>query len=187
MSFKRHTSTAFYRLINRISDTRIEPGAADFRLLSRTVVLALRGMREHHRFLRGMVGWLGFRTLILPYSQPQRLAGQSKYSFRKMVRLSMDAIFSFSLVPLYIIISLGAIFLLLAAAEVVYVAYLWLTHPENLVRGWSSLMFMLLVVGGTMMISLGFIGVYVGYIFQEVKRRPLYLVKRVWKKDDTNR
>jgi len=182
-AFKRHTSDFFYRLINRISDTHIEPGAADFRLLSRNAWMALRTMREYHRFLRGMVGWMGFRAVILPYTQPERLAGRSKYSLRKMLRLSMDAVFSFSLLPLYIIISLGVLFLLLAAAEVVYVLSLWLSHSQNLVRGWSSLMFMLLVVGGTLMVSLGLIGVYIGYIFQEVKRRPIYLVRQVWKKD----
>jgi glycosyltransferase involved in cell wall biosynthesis len=97
--FKRRTSDIFYRLINRIGETRIVPGAADFRLMSRAVVQALRSMPEYSRFLRGMVNWMGFRSIILPYAQPPRLAGTSKYTFRKMLSLAAQAIFSFSLVP----------------------------------------------------------------------------------------
>ena len=179
-AFKRGSSALFYKLLNRISNTRILPGGADFRLLSQKVVSGLREMREMHRFLRGMVGWMGFRTAILPYHQPQRVGGKSKYSLAKMLRLSTDAIFSFSLIPLFVIILLGVLFLVLAGAEVIYVLTLWFTNPESLAPGWSSLMFMLLVVGGTMMVSMGFIGVYVGYIFQEVKHRPLYLVGHIY-------
>ena len=182
--FKRSSSSLFYRLLNRVSETQVLPDAADFRLLSRTVVLALRQMREQHRFLRGMVGWMGYQRAILPYQQPKRLAGDSKYSLRKMLRLSVDALFSFSLVPLYLILLLGGLFLLLAAAEVIYVLTLWFTSPESLAPGWSSLMFILLLVGGTIMVSLGLMGVYVGFIFQEVKSRPLYLIRRLIQKED---
>jgi dolichol-phosphate mannosyltransferase len=176
--FKRWTSQAFYRLINRVGDTNILPGGADFRLYSRAAVQALRAMPEYHRFLRGMVAWMGFRSVILPFEQPERLAGESKYSLRKMLRLSADAVFSFSLIPLYIGISVGVIFLLLALLEAIYVLSFWVTgNTSQLAPGWSSLMFVLLIVGGSLMISLGFIGVYIGYIFQEVKRRPVYIVR----------
>jgi len=114
---KRLSSNLFYRLINWVGDTQILPGSADFRLMSRTAVLALRSMREYNRFLRGMGAWMGFRTVILPYQQPPRLAGASKYSARKMFRLAANAVFSFSLVPLYISLSLGGIFLVLALAQ----------------------------------------------------------------------
>ncbi len=176
--FKRRTSNLFYNLINRIGDTNILPGGADFRLLSRPVVDSLRKMPEYHRFLRGMVSWMGFRSVILPFEQPQRLGGRSKYSLRKMLRLATDAVFSFSLVPLWIGISVGALFLVLALAEAVYVLSFWVTgQTSNLAPGWSSLMFVLLIVGGTLMILLGFTGIYIGYIFQEVKHRPVYLVR----------
>lgn len=179
--FKRFSSMLFYRLINRIGDTQILPGAADFRLLRRQVVLSLRNMREYHRLLRGMVAWMGYRTVILPYQPPQRLGGKTKYSLGKMVRLAMNAIFSFSLVPLYFGISVGALFLVLALAEMIYVLSFWVTGRQaGLAPGWSSLMFVLLVVGGSLMVTMGFIGIYVGYIFQEVKRRPIYLVRRTW-------
>ena len=177
-AFKRSTAALFYRLINRIGDTQILPGGADFRLMSRTVVDAMKGMREYHRFLRGMVSWMGFRTIILPYDPPARLAGKSKYTLRKMLKLASNAIFSFSLVPLYIGVSLGILLLVLALAEMIYVLSFWVTgNQQALEPGWSSLMFVLLVVGGILMILLGFIGIYVGFIFQEVKRRPIYIVR----------
>ncbi len=176
--FKRASSTLFYHALNRIGDTNILPGGADFRLLTRPAADALRSMPEYHRFLRGMVSWMGFRSVILPFTPPARLAGRSQYSLRKMLRLATDAVFSFSLVPLYIGISLGALMLMLALAEAVYVLSFWITgNTDRLAPGWSSLMFVLLIVGGFLMTTLGFIGIYVGYIFQEVKRRPVYLVR----------
>jgi dolichol-phosphate mannosyltransferase len=178
--FKQKTSRFFYDLINRIGETQVVPGAADFRLLARPVVLALRSMREYHRFLRGMVNWMGFRTVILPYQQPPRLAGTSKYTFKKMFSLAENAIFSFSLVPLYIAMSIGGLFLVLAVLEAIYVLSFWVTgRNSGLAPGWSSLMFMLLIVGGSILIALGLIGVYIGYIFQEVKGRPVYLIRRM--------
>lgn len=177
--FKRRTSALFYSLINRIADTRVVPGSADFRLLSRAAAQGLRSMREYHRFLRGMVTWMGFKTVILPYQQPARLAGRSKYSLKKMLRLAQDAVFSFSLVPLYLSISVGAVFLLLALVEVIYVLSFWVSGRQaSLAPGWSSLMFVLLFVGGAVMLALGIIGIYIGYIFQEVKDRPVYLVRQ---------
>ena len=177
-AFKRWSSVQFYRLINRMGDTRVLPGGADFRLMSRTALNALKGMREYHRFLRGMVAWMGYRTVILPYNPPARLAGASKYSLRKMLRLAVDAVFSFSLVPLYIGLSLGALMLFLAVIEMIYVLSFWVSGRQaSLEPGWSSLMFVILVIGGILMILLGFIGVYIGFIFQEVKGRPIYLVQ----------
>ncbi|MFZ5858629.1 MAG: glycosyltransferase family 2 protein [Chloroflexota bacterium] len=176
--FKKWTSGLFYRLLNFISGTRVLPGAADFRAMSRRAVDALKAMPEYHRFLRGMVSWIGFKSAILLYHQEERAGGVTKYSFAKMFRLAMDAIFSFSLAPLYVGLSLGGILLLLALAEMVYVLSFWVTgRTSSLAPGWSSLMFVILIVGGMLMVLLGFIGVYVGYIFQEVKRRPIYLIK----------
>lgn len=177
-SFKNITSRIFYWLINKIGDTSIQAGAADFRLLKKNVVEAIRNMREYHRLLRGMVAWMGYRTVILPFHQPTRLRGKTKYSMRKMLRLAAHATFSFSLIPLYLGISVGAIFLLLALAEIIYVLSFWITgNQASLAPGWSSLMFVLLLVGGSLMVTLGFIGIYVGYIFQEVKRRPIYIIR----------
>jgi len=176
---KRLSSNLFYHLINHIGETRVLPGSADYRLMNHAAVAGLRSMREYHRFLRGMVAWMGFRSIILPYQQPPRMAGVSKYSTRKMIRLGRDAVFSFSLVPLYISLSLGGLFLVLAAAQAIWVLSLWLRGAnDQLVPGWSSLMFILLIVGGILMISVGLAGIYIGYIFQEVKNRPVYLVRQ---------
>lgn len=177
--FKRWTSGTFYRILNTISGTQIAAGAADFRAMSRQAVDALKAMPEFHRFLRGMISWIGFTSVILPYHQPARVAGRSKYSLGKMFRLASDAIFSFSLIPLYIGLSSGLVFFALAFVQLTYVFSLWLTdNTEQVVPGWSSLMAVLLIASGIIMILLGFIGVYVGYIFQEVKRRPVYLLKK---------
>jgi glycosyltransferase involved in cell wall biosynthesis len=175
---KRWTAAAFYWTINRLSDTPILPGAADFRLMSRPAVDGLRRMREYHRFLRGMVSWMGFRTVIVPYDSRPRLAGKTKYSTRRMLRLASDAIFSFSLAPLRVGLAVGVAFFLLACLEAAYVLSFWLRNRADLlVPGWSSLMFMILIVGAVMTTLLGFIGIYTGFIFQEVKRRPLYLLR----------
>lgn len=177
--FKKWTSGGFYKILNLISGTRVLPGAADFRAMSRQAVDALKAMPEYHRFLRGMIVWMGYRSVILPYREPGRIAGRSKYSLGKMIRLASDAIFSFSLMPLYIGLSTGLVFIVLALAQMIYVLTLWLTHQTaSIVPGWSSLMAVMLVASGIIMILLGFIGVYVGYIFQEVKHRPVYLIRR---------
>jgi dolichol-phosphate mannosyltransferase len=178
-SFKQITSLGFYALINRISGTQMVPGAADFRGMSRQAVDALKAMPEYHRFLRGMVSWLGYKSVILPYHETSRMAGKSKYSLGKMFRLAMDAIFSFSLMPLYIGLSAGVMFFCFAAIEMIYVLSFWIEgNTSTLAPGWSSLMFIILTVSGMIMVLLGFIGVYVGYIFHEVKNRPVYLIKR---------
>lgn len=178
-SFKQITSLGFYALINRISGTQMVPGAADFRGMSRQAVDALKAMPEYHRFLRGMVSWLGYKSVILPYHETSRMAGKSKYSLGKMLRLAMDAIFSFSLMPLYIGLSAGVMFFCFAAIEMTYVLSFWIKGDiSTLAPGWSSLMFIILTVSGMIMVLLGFIGVYVGYIFHEVKNRPIYLIRR---------
>lgn len=178
--FKSWTSDVFYKVLNTISGTHIVSGAADFRAMSRQVVDALKAMPEFHRFLRGMISWIGYPSVILPYHQPPRVAGRSKYSLGKMFRLASDAIFSFSLIPLYIGLSSGLVFFALALVQLGWV--FWLSFTKNtehvIAPGWSSLMAVLLIASGIIMILLGFIGVYVGYIFQEVKRRPVYLLKK---------
>jgi len=178
-TFKQVTSSAFYNLINLISGTQMAPGAADFRGMSRPAVDTLKSMPEYHRFLRGMVSWIGFKSVILPYRESRRTVGRSKYSLGKMFRLASDALFSFSLIPLYIGLSAGGVFFLLAAVEMIYVLSFWIKgDTSTLAPGWSSLMFVVLIASGTLMIIVGFIGIYVGYIFQEVKKRPIYILKK---------
>jgi len=176
--WKRWTSTGFYQLLRGIGETRMTAGSADYRLISRPVLDALREMREYHRFLRGMVAWAGYRTVVLPYAERARIGGRPSYSLRARARLAANATFSFSLAPLKLALVVGLGFLLLAAAEAVYVLSFWIAGRHHLlVPGWSSLMFMVLIVGAALMIALGLVGIYIGYIFQEVKRRPVYLAR----------
>lgn len=184
-SFKRKSSALFYRILNHLSATEAVPGGADYRLLSRRALDALRSLPEFHRYLRGMVSWIGFKSIILPFRVEKRLGGKSKYSLAKMFRLGSDAIFSFSLIPLYVGLSGGLLFFLLAFAEIIYVASLWLSgQTHRLAPGWSSLMFMLLIIAAILMFILGFIGIYVGYIFQEVKHRPVFIIRETYAKSN---
>ena len=177
-SFKKWSSETFYKILNKVSDTQTLPGGADFRLMNRESLDALIALPEFHRFLRGMVSWIGFRSVILPFEVPERLAGKTKYSLKKMVRPASDAVFSFSMLPLYIGLSAGALFFVLALIEAIYVLSFWISgRSSSLAPGWSSLMFMMLIIGAILMIIMGFIGVYVGYIFQEVKHRPVYICR----------
>ncbi len=170
--FKRWTSHFFYRLINRIGDTNIQPGGADFRLLNRSVVQSLRGMREYHRFLRGMVAWMGFRQVILPFTPAPRLGGSSKYSLRKMFRLGADAVFSFSLVPLYLSISLGLLFLVRPWPRPSTCSVLDQRPHRAAGARLESLMFMLLVWAEPDD-SAGFIGIYIATSSRKSKGAPL--------------
>jgi dolichol-phosphate mannosyltransferase len=175
---KRISAKIFYRTINVLGDTAILPGTADFRLYGQSVVMALRHITEYHKFIRGMIPWLGFKTYILPYAPQQRISGKSKYTLKKMFGLAENAIFSFSLVPLKFGLFVGFFFLFMALIEAIYVLSFWIRGlQDQLAPGWSSLVFLILVTGGVLMIMLGIIGVYIGHIHQEVKNRPIYIIK----------
>jgi dolichol-phosphate mannosyltransferase len=175
---KRLTSRAFYWLLSSVGEVEIAEGSSDFRLLSRRALDALRLMPEYHQFFRGMVVWIGFPTAVIPYEPALRITGDSRYTYRKMFRLAADGLFSFSLVPLRMGLLLGLAFILAAGFELMYVAYFWLSgYRERLVPGWSSLILILTVSSAINMILIGILGVYVGMIFREVKRRPVYLVR----------
>ncbi len=177
---KRVSSAWFYRVLNWISATKLAPGTADYRALRQIVVESLVRLPEYHRFVRGMVSWLGYRTVAVEYDAPPRIAGSTKYSIGKMFKLALDATFSFSLVPLQISAALGLFFFILAAVEAAYVLSFWVRGDQQLLApGWGSLMFMLLVVGGLLMIMLGIVGAYVGYTLQEVKGRPVFLIRSI--------
>jgi dolichol-phosphate mannosyltransferase len=176
-AMKRFSSSAFYRIINLLSDTRVEPGAADFCLLSRRARRALCRMPERHRFLRGMVSWLGFERVLIPYQAAARTAGESKFTATKMIRLALDAVFSFSTVPIRAASQIGILFMMLGVVYLVYIVYRALRYGD-LVQGWGSIMGTLLIVSGLQFVMLGVFGGYVGRIFDESKRRPLYLLKQ---------
>ena len=174
--FKLWTAKAFYRLINRMSETKMPLDAGDFRLLDRKVVEVIKSMPERARFLRGMVSWAGFRQVALPYDRAARHAGESKYPLTKMIHFAMDGIISFSLVPLKLAIWTGFIAIWIAVAGII-VAILDRLLERNLARGWASLFVAVLFMGGVQLVSLGILGEYLGRIYTEVKHRPLYVVQ----------
>ena len=175
-TFKLWTAKIFYRLINRLSETKMPLDAGDFRLLDRKVVEVIKTMPERARFLRGMVSWAGFRQVSLPYHRLARHAGDSKYPFRKMVHFAMDGIISFSLAPLKLAIWTGFLAIWIAVAGII-VAIIARLLEKGLARGWASLFVAVLFMGGVQLVSLGIIGEYLGRIYTEVKRRPLYVVQ----------
>jgi len=175
-AFKLWTAKVFYRLINRLSETKMPFDAGDFRLLDRRVVEVINSMPERARFLRGMVSWAGFRQVELPYERAARQAGESKYPLKKMVLFAMDGIISFSLVPLKVAIWTGFLAIWIAVAGII-VAIIDRMLDRHLTRGWASLFVAVLFMGGVQLVSLGIIGEYLGRIYTEVKRRPLYVVQ----------
>ena len=175
---KRVTSQAFYRLLSVVGEVNLLAGTSDFRLLSRPALDGLKQLPEYHRFLRGMIVWIGYSSVVLPYKPAVRLAGKPKYSIRKMIRLATDGFFSFSLVPLRIGLFLGSLFIVLAVFELSYIAVVWFGgHRDQLVPGWTSLVLILTVSSAVNMILQGILGIYLGMVFREVKRRPVYLIK----------
>jgi len=176
--FKRFSSALFYWLVNRLSDTRIVPGAADFCLLSRRAHQALQRCPERHRFLRGMVSWIGFSRALVPFDAPPRPAGRSKYSSWKMLGLALNAVFSFSVAPIRLAAHLGLGAILLSLLYLVYILFCFLFDRPLLVQGWTSIIFVVAFLGGVQLAFIGVLGEYTGRIFEEVKGRPLYLLKQ---------
>lgn len=173
--FKKVTAAAFYRLLRSMVGVPIPLDAGDFRLMSRKVVIALRALQETHRFVRGMVCWVGFKQTAVYYDRPNRFAGETHYPFRKMLRFAIDGITSFSVVPLRIAIWLGVF-----AGFVSIVAAGWAVYSSfmgHVLPGWTTIMIAVSLAACAQLLMIGILGEYVGRIYEEVKRRPLYLVQ----------
>jgi len=173
--FKRITASIFYRTIYRITDVKIPLDTGDFRLLDRKVVNILNSMRERHRFLRGMSAWVGFRSVGVPYKRAARFAGSTKYPFKKMVKLALTAITSFSYVPLQIAMWVGFASAGISILAIPVVIILRL-QGSQFFFGQATTLIAVLFLGGVQLISLGILGEYVGRIYDEAKGRPLYIV-----------
>lgn len=173
--FKLLTAQAFYRLINQISDVPIPLDTGDFRLMDRRVVDVLKKMPERDRFVRGMVSWVGFKQCPLPYARAERAAGESKYPLRKMMLFAMDGLVSFSIVPLRIAMVVGFITAGIAVLGIFYALFLRL-FTENWEPGWTLLFISIFFLAGMTLGCLGIVGEYVGRIYREIKRRPLYVI-----------
>ena len=174
---KRKTSGIFYKIMNKLAGLDIEKGSADFRLLSKKVVYTLQGIDEHELFFRGLVKWVGFRQIGVPYKANPRVNGHSKYSFGKMLRFAVQGITSFSTKPLYLAAYLGIIFSLLSLLYIPYaLASYFLGH---VVSGWASIIVTIAFFGGLQLSILGIIGLYIGKVFLQGKKRPHYIIKEL--------
>ncbi len=175
---KRWTAATFYRLIGRISTITIPADTGDFRLLGRRAHQALKGLRERHRFMKGLFAWVGFRQTALVYQRDPRHSGTSKFNYWKLWNFAIEGITSFSTVPLRIATYTGLLTALLAFAYGIWVVMKALLFGDT-VRGYPSLMAVILFLGGIQLLALGIIGEYLGRLFTEAKQRPLYLLDQV--------
>jgi glycosyltransferase involved in cell wall biosynthesis len=174
--FKLWTASLFYRLIYRITDVKIPLDTGDFRLMDRKVVNVLRQMRERHRFPRGMSAWVGFKQIGVEYKRAARMAGETKYPFRKMFRLALNAVTGFSYFPLQVATFFGFISAGLAILAMPVVIYLRVSGSQAFF-GQATTLLAVLFLGGVQLICLGILGEYVGRLYDEAKGRPLYIVR----------
>jgi dolichol-phosphate mannosyltransferase len=177
-AFKKATAAGYYRLLRRVAKVDIPVDTADFRLMSRKAVEGLKAMREQSRYMRGLVGWMGLERRELVYHRDARYAGETKYPLSKMAKLALDGIISFSTIPLHLATLLG-----ICAAGLGFLFALWAVFMKvsghYVVPGWASMMVAVLFVGGVQLITLGVVGEYIGRIYDEVRQRPLYLIRDV--------
>jgi dolichol-phosphate mannosyltransferase len=176
-AFKRGTAALFYRLLDRMVDTAIPRDTGDFRLMTRRVVDQLNAMPERYRFIRGLVSYVGFNQIAFPYERDPRFAGETNYPLRKMVALAVDAVTSFSTVPLRFASHLGMLFGLAGLASLFGIVAVWL--QGGTVQGWASLAALILIMGSVQLLVLGVFGEYLGRMYMEAKRRPLFIVAEV--------
>jgi dolichol-phosphate mannosyltransferase len=175
--FKKVSARGFYALLSKLSGTTIPIDVGDFRLVSRRVIDVLNAMPEQQRFLRGMIPWIGFRQVPIDYAQAPRFAGKSHYPVRKMVRLGLDALTGFSVIPLRLATYLGFAVSVIAALLGLYAVLAAAT--SHVVSGWTSLMVVVLFLGGTQMLVIGVLGEYVGRIHDQSRNRPLFIIRDV--------
>lgn len=173
--FKKFTASAFYRVIYRITDVKIPMDTGDFRLIDRLVVNVMNSMRERHRFLRGMAAWVGFKQIGVSYKRAARFAGETKYPLKKMLRLALNAITSFSYFPLQLATYVGFVSAGLSILAIPVVIIMRIAGSQAFF-GQATTLIAVLFLGGVQLISLGILGEYVGRIYDEAKGRPLYIV-----------
>jgi glycosyltransferase involved in cell wall biosynthesis len=173
--FKRATAALFYRILRRATNVNIPVDTGDFRLMDRRVVDQLIGMRERFRFVRGMVSWVGFKQCKVEYERAERFAGETKYPLPKMLRFAVDGMLSFSHVPLKLSSMLGFGTSLLSFVFLLYGIAIRFFFPERAITGWASVFVAILFLGGVQLICIGILGEYLGRMYDEVKRRPLYI------------
>ncbi len=176
--FKLATAKIFYRFLDKLSTVKIPVDTGDFRLIDRKVVEVLKKMPEHNRFLRGMASWAGFKQIPLEYERKERFAGETKYPLKKMIKLALDGIFSFSVKPLKLVEYLGSIAILMALIIVLHSIINPILGLKSLALGWTLTLTLVTLIGGIQLLSIGIIGEYIARIYDESKGRPLYVIDR---------
>jgi dolichol-phosphate mannosyltransferase len=176
-AFKRATAHGFYRLLSRATEVDIPLDTGDFRLMSRRALDAFLAMPEQARFVRGMVAWIGFKQMPIPYDRDERFAGETKYPLRQMTRFAIDALTGFSSAPLKLASFAGFALSVGSVLIVLYILVAWLSGRS--VAGWTSLMLVVVVLGAVQMFVLALLGEYIGRLYNEAKGRPLYIVEEV--------
>jgi len=174
--FKRKSAALFYKLLNLVSSINLQSGAADFRLMDRSVVEVFKDFNEHHLFVRGLVSWMGFKECSIEYVPNNRLSGRSKYSVKKMCLFALDGLTSFSVKPLHLATVLGLIVSLFAFLYAIF-ALIAKFVADKLVSGWTSVIISVLFIGGIQLLMLGILGEYLGKLFIESKKRPNYIIR----------
>ena len=177
--FKKLTASIFYRLINLLSEVQFPVDTGDFRLIDKTVIEAYKSFSENPKYIRGLISWMGFEQKAFEYKRESRIAGTTKYTLKKMLRLALTGILSFSVKPLRISLFFGIMSIFIAIIFSLRVFYLYLFSPEDLVRGWASTIIIILFIGGVQLISLSVISEYLANLFNEVKKRPEYIIKKI--------
>lgn len=176
---KKLTASCFYRFLNTLSDIDIPKDTGDFRLLSRKAINAFKQLPEHSRFIRGMISWVGLQQVAFPYTRAPRLAGKTKYNYRKMLSFAVDGITGFSIRPLKIALLLAFIMAFIAILGAGWTIYSW--AMGGTVRGWASVLVACFIVGSCQLLVLGIIGEYLGRLFMEAKKRPAYIIQTIIK------
>lgn len=182
--FKKVTAKLFYRTLKHLTSVDIPVDTGDFRLIDRKVCDVFKLLKEKNRFIRGLVSWIGFKQTYVEYVRDERLAGETKYPLKKMIRFAMDGILSFSYIPLKIASFLGFLISGLSFLYLIFVLVQKLFYPTGLVPGWTSIVAVLLIFNGIILILLGVIGEYIGRIYDEVRGRPLYIIDKKVNLDD---
>ncbi|MBC8016454.1 MAG: glycosyltransferase family 2 protein [Sporomusaceae bacterium] len=180
--FKTFTSGLFYKLINWMSKVRIQEGGSDFRLLDKAVVQSFRRFKERARFIRGMIGAIGYRQILVEFTAPKRYAGSSKFSLKRMMHFALDGITAYSKLPLRFAFYCGILFALISFSLTMHIVYVRIFTTEA-APGWATISASITLLGGLQLLGIGIIGEYVGRIFEEVKQRPLYLLRVELKKE----
>jgi polyisoprenyl-phosphate glycosyltransferase len=176
-AFKRITASLFYRLLESLVDIKIPVDTGDFRLMSRRSLEVFKAMPEKHRFVRGMVSWIGFKQVPLPYERQERFAGDTKYPLSKMIRFAIDAITSFSVTPLRLASFMGCFCSLCGFIALFYTLISWM--QGRTVPGWTSVMTVIIFLGSAQLLVNGILGEYLGRLYIETKQRPLFIIDRV--------